>query len=163
MKEEMIKKIFDNAIVTNGVLKEYHFNRIPTCVYLLLQDDEVVYVGKTVDLPTRVSNHLKGNAATPKKEFNRVFYIPYTENVLNEAELSLMQAFKPKYNTVIAKNGPRPPKFGTYARYDQRVQKRKRIDAFLGAATERRNKKYREGLNRKGPKHDPYNLLPDLK
>jgi excinuclease UvrABC nuclease subunit len=72
-------------------LKEY--NRVSSpCVYFLVQNDEIVYVGQTLNINSRIEHHLED------KKFNRVFYLSMSKRGLDEAETVFIQALKPKYN-----------------------------------------------------------------
>lgn len=61
-------------------------------VYFLIDDEEVVYVGKTVLLDARVSNHRRD------KVFTDVRYISVPEEKLSDTENALIRCLSPKYN-----------------------------------------------------------------
>ncbi len=50
-------------------IEEYNHIENP-CIYFLFNEETLVYIGQTTDLPTRISRHKKTG-----KEFTRVFYI----------------------------------------------------------------------------------------
>jgi hypothetical protein len=62
-------------------------------VYLLMQGDEVVYVGQTRDLMTRLMGHLKDG-----KQFDGVRFIAVEASLKDRTEAELIFRFKPKYN-----------------------------------------------------------------
>jgi len=61
-------------------------------IYFLLQENEVVYVGQTVNLHTRIKNHKK------TKEFNKINWIQIPIKWLEYAETYYIIKFNPKYN-----------------------------------------------------------------
>lgn len=63
-------------------------------IYFLLKDDEIVYIGQSVAVETRLGSHL----AERKKEFNRWFWIPCPQQNLLWVEAHFIKRFKPKYN-----------------------------------------------------------------
>lgn len=66
-------------------------------IYFLFKDLELVYVGQSKFLHGRITDHLKGRE---KKDFNRVSYLPISENI-NCIEEAFIWHFKPKYNVKI--------------------------------------------------------------
>lgn len=61
-------------------------------VYLLIQDEDVVYVGQTNDIYTRLKEHAR------HKKFNRVVFLQVPKDCLNMVEEHYINAFKPIYN-----------------------------------------------------------------
>lgn len=74
------------------------FDRI-VGVYFLLQDDEIVYVGQSTNIMTRLSNH-KFEAT---KLFSRVFVMECPEAHLDRLERLYIDKFKPRYNSAMPK------------------------------------------------------------
>jgi len=66
-------------------------------VYFLLQDDEVVYIGKSNDALRRLSQHRAEN----QKTFNRVFMVRCQLVELDRLEALYIDKYRPKYNTTI--------------------------------------------------------------
>jgi hypothetical protein len=62
------------------------------CVYFLIAESAVVYVGQSVNLSARVLSHIKG------KHFDRVVYLPTSKAELGAVELKFIRALRPKYN-----------------------------------------------------------------
>ena len=62
----------------------------PPGVYFLCQENQVVYVGQSINPSARIAQH------QADKQFNRVFMIP--TNNLDEVETMYIKKFKPKYN-----------------------------------------------------------------
>jgi len=67
------------------------------CVYLLFNGDELIYIGQTSNLKTRVQNHINKNISG--KIFDRVFFLvaPEEEDRLL-IEKKLIDFYRPKYN-----------------------------------------------------------------
>jgi len=62
-------------------------------VYLLYNNEDIVYVGKSNNMKNRISQHKKD------KEFNNVKCIVFKdEGLINLYEPYLIQKYKPKYN-----------------------------------------------------------------
>lgn len=66
------------------------------CVYFLCLDDEVVYVGQSVQLVSRVQSH-RGDG----KKFDRVVYLPTPEARLDDVEKAFIVALRPRLNRQI--------------------------------------------------------------
>lgn len=65
-------------------------------VYLLSFEGIVVYVGKSVNIPTRVREHVKSN----RMQFDKVF-VKYCRVVdLDDLEYNTIRKYRPKYNIV---------------------------------------------------------------
>lgn len=62
------------------------------CVYFLISDMRVVYVGQTTNLIARVTTHLK------EKTFDRVLYLPVPESALLAVEAAFIAALRPPLN-----------------------------------------------------------------
>lgn len=69
-----------------------------SAIYFLLDENEIVYIGKTTDLRSRFIQHSKTN-----KVFNRYFYIFCDRDNLTKTEALLIRKFNPKYNISIPK------------------------------------------------------------
>lgn len=73
-------------------------------VYILIQSDEVVYVGSSADIDARLYDHIKGN---PKKTFDRAIWIPIPEGDLEAYEGAITRAFAPRYNSYTKRDSSR--------------------------------------------------------
>jgi len=73
-------------------LKEYPLGYFPPCVYFLVRDKLIVYVGQTTSLPTRIERHRED------KDFNYVFYMHVPKTRLDAVESAFIKYFKPEYN-----------------------------------------------------------------
>jgi hypothetical protein len=71
----------------------YDFGGItPSCVYFLIKESRVVYVGQSINLAARIGTHQQ------EKDFDRVVYMWVPESELDEVEGALIRALKPKLN-----------------------------------------------------------------
>ena len=75
--------------------KEFNYWSGP-CVYLLLSEGHVVYVGQTINLSSRVDAHHKDGRH--KGTFDQVLYQPCKIADLNKKEISLIRRYKPSWN-----------------------------------------------------------------
>ena len=75
-----------------GKLREFQGDPHGPCVYFLIDNDDVVYVGQSRSLASRIETHQKN------KIFNRSVYLPCPEENLNDVESSLIRKLRPKYN-----------------------------------------------------------------
>lgn len=66
-------------------------------VYFLLQDEDIVYVGQSINVLTRLAEHFRASL----KQFNRVFVIECKAAELNHLEAMYIDKFRPKFNEVI--------------------------------------------------------------
>lgn len=64
-----------------------------SCVYFLLQNNKVVYVGKTSNGKLRINQH-----KNEEKIFDEIYIIKCKKNELLEKEDYYMMKYKPKYN-----------------------------------------------------------------
>jgi hypothetical protein len=68
----------------------------PCCgIYFLMQGESVVYVGQSVDIGARIRSH--ENEAV--KRFDKVFYLPCSEEALDSKENFFIGLYKPRYNS----------------------------------------------------------------
>jgi predicted DNA-binding transcriptional regulator AlpA len=79
-------------------LLEYDRGQFSSAVYFLVKDDRVVYVGKALNVAVRVEQHARGTNGTPKKEFDRVLYLPVDPERLSSAEAYFIRLLKPVLN-----------------------------------------------------------------
>ena len=63
-------------------------------VYFLVSGDDVVYVGQSVSVQSRVIQH----GGDPTKVFSRAFYLPCPRSELDAVEQRYIELLKPKYN-----------------------------------------------------------------
>ena len=64
----------------------------PPCVYFLLDNAEIVYVGQSVNVSARVVTHSRD------KDFTKVLYMPVVQDNLNKVERFFIERMQPKYN-----------------------------------------------------------------
>lgn len=66
-----------------------------SCVYILLNGDEVIYVGQSIDIGSRVSNHRR--SLSMKFDTVKVHFCP--PHLMASLELELITKHSPKWNT----------------------------------------------------------------
>lgn len=71
-------------------------SKIQGIYFLIDEDQEVVYIGKSVDIISRVSAHVNNN----NKTFTTFSYIEMniSDSLLSEIESDLIAIYRPKYN-----------------------------------------------------------------
>lgn len=67
-------------------------------IYFLLDDGEVVYVGKTTNVYGRIVQHLVD------KKFDRYYFHPCKPYEVDELEVKYILAYEPKYNNNLPHN-----------------------------------------------------------
>lgn len=69
-------------------------------IYFLCVEDEVVYVGQSVNVPARIMTHIQESRRSAGKTFDplRIFYLPVPESELLSVESEFICRLKPKYN-----------------------------------------------------------------
>jgi len=90
-----------STLCRNDRIQEFYFEDMP-CVYLLADDSEVVYVGRTEKLWQRLTGHMNN------KKFDRVYYIPTPRQMAQSVEGKLIRRLNPKYNKA-GKGGEQAP------------------------------------------------------
>ena len=68
-------------------------------IYFLIKDNEIVYVGKSTNVFSRVTAHTYGKDFD---SFNYELYPDYSKNELLEIESEYIAKFTPKYNKTIS-------------------------------------------------------------
>lgn len=77
---------------------------INPCIYFLFLNGELVYIGKTINLQTRLVTHLRD------KVFDSYRYIECPQDRLNHYELRWIKRFKPPLNMYVAHVRPKVTK-----------------------------------------------------
>jgi len=72
------------------------------CVYFLCKEKQVVYVGQTTCLTSRLKSHRRD------KDFDEAFFLPVPAEMLLEVEQQLISEHRPKYNTNGVYDRPSP-------------------------------------------------------
>lgn len=67
-------------------------------IYFLLQGNCIVYVGQSINLHSRVVDHI----CSKKKVFDRFLMVEYPKKLLNRMEARYIAHFHPKYNVTKA-------------------------------------------------------------
>lgn len=84
---ERVKELF------GARLEEFSIEKRP-CVYFLVKDGDVVYVGRTASLVKRMKQHLH------TKEFDSVFYVCVAEGDLETVEVEMITHLMPNLNKI---------------------------------------------------------------
>ncbi len=80
-----------------AVCTEIDISRKRLCgVYFLILADEVVYVGQSLDVESRVNQHARGDARLAAKGFDRALWLPVAEGDLDAYEGALIRALRPR-------------------------------------------------------------------
>jgi predicted GIY-YIG superfamily endonuclease len=88
MDIEEIKQLRSSAIPIDDGYK----------IYFLFQGDEVVYIGQTRSLLSRISAHQNGTVDTAKKDFDSISVVPSTKESVNDDERVYIGYYSPKHN-----------------------------------------------------------------
>jgi predicted GIY-YIG superfamily endonuclease len=83
------------------------------CVYFLTLGNKIVYVGKTISLSKRLSDHKHGHGRpggsgtfTSAKEFDDVFYISMRDSkIAGQVEYALIKFIRPIFNSEFDSRG----------------------------------------------------------
>jgi hypothetical protein len=78
----------------------YRNHTFPPCIYFLVHNQKVVYVGQTVSLMGRLKSHAQ------YKEFEDVYFLPVPRSKLDEVEVAFIRTMAPKYNGTYNDNSP---------------------------------------------------------
>lgn len=94
-------KMIPQTLTALKKIRQFRESR-QTCVYFLILKNEVVYVGMTTQLSTRVGTH-RGYG----KKFDRVLYIVCTDESAPKIERALIRHLRPVLNgSRVGKVGP---------------------------------------------------------
>ncbi|MDH5541916.1 MAG: hypothetical protein OEY64_03015 [Nitrospinota bacterium] len=84
-----------NNLTVETILKNKILNSpVISGVYFLLDKDEIVYIGMSINILYRISGHSREQT----KLFDSFSYIPVSPEYLGAAETYLIKRFQPKYN-----------------------------------------------------------------
>jgi hypothetical protein len=92
--KKSVKGVKEIHAIVNDTAVEIDLINIACGVYFLLKQDEIVYIGQSVDCFSRVLSHMKDTS----KDFNRACYFPVCREELDDIEETLIALFKPKQN-----------------------------------------------------------------
>ena len=76
-------------------------------IYFLIKDKIIVYIGKAIDITSRVRKHIMEN----QKDFDEVRYIEIEESELTYEEKYYISLYSPKYNIQYSWNAKRYRKY----------------------------------------------------
>lgn len=71
-------------------------------VYFLYKDDDIVYIGQSINIGNRIRSHKRGKGGY--KKFTHYSYLPLKTEDLNNTEAILIYNFLPIHNKVMHKN-----------------------------------------------------------
>jgi len=72
-------------------------------IYFLLSNGEIVYVGQSTDVDSRIAGHVSATKKN-KKEFDSAFWIEVPEHDLGPYEGAFIRALAPRYNWTAPKD-----------------------------------------------------------
>lgn len=72
-------------------------------IYFLISKGEIVYVGQSGDVDSRIAGHLRATKKN-KKEFDSAFWIEVSEHDLGPYEGAFIRALAPRYNCTAPKD-----------------------------------------------------------
>ncbi len=72
-----------------------------TGIYLLKKNDEVVYIGQSIDIDRRVTEH----KYRKEKDFDTHSYIKCSVDLLDNTEYAYIAKYSPKYNVIGVTSG----------------------------------------------------------
>jgi hypothetical protein len=73
-------------------VQEYFMASIGPCIYFLCREERIVYIGQSVNLAQRISQHIQC------KNFDRIFYFNVLAEDLNRIEAELIDFYDPELN-----------------------------------------------------------------
>lgn len=73
-------------------------------IYFLMDGNEVVYIGQTEWLLSRVATHIRGSHSTKEKQFDGVCVYPVSRDRMSFLEMLNIRHYRPKYNKDIYPN-----------------------------------------------------------
>lgn len=95
-ERNMILKKLHQMFTKNIDVHELNMAAVHACgVYLLIKGNEVVYVGQSVNIPSRVGQHVRAG-----KKFDRVRFLVCEKDQLNLWEGVMINLLRPKLNSL---------------------------------------------------------------
>ncbi len=91
---ELMSDSLEDLLTIQGI-SEFSGEEAAPCVYFLVHNDAVIYVGQTQCLITRLKNHRR---CFWNKSFDRVFYLPTPKEALLKVEFDFIIRINPKNN-----------------------------------------------------------------
>ena len=76
-------------------LRDISNSLFPSGVYFLVDGDELVYIGQSVNPIARIGSHVTEN----RKQFTHAFLLPVPEDQLDNVEGALIRFLDPRYNS----------------------------------------------------------------
>ena len=73
-------------------LAEFTNANFPPCIYFLVKEENIMYVGQSINLPARLVQHQNN------KDYDRVFYLPVPQSDLNRVERDFIKTLDPPLN-----------------------------------------------------------------
>lgn len=92
MTKQKTRKLISNNTIGKQ-LTDYSLKNKKIGIYFLLQNDIIVYVGKALNIFSRIRQHLKSD-----KIFNKVYYLEFQKKDLDTKENEFIGKFIPLYN-----------------------------------------------------------------
>lgn len=98
--EKMIpKSLFFEDVQKEVLKKSQAVKKIDNCgVYFLVYNEEIVYVGQSVNVAARITQHLSERLQENGKRFHKACYMPVKRQYLNEVESYFIKYLEPIYN-----------------------------------------------------------------
>lgn len=72
----------------------HSLDELESCLYFLIDDGEVVYVGQSTNVIWRLRSHI----IDPEKKFDSYTLVSFPLSMLNEVEAKYIVELRPKYN-----------------------------------------------------------------
>jgi len=100
IKTSLVKpSSYYNEELESNIVKEKKNIVLTPCIYALIQDDKIVYIGQTYDIMRRLSVHIDSY-----KVFDSYAIVEWVQNKdskhLSDLEAKYIKELKPKYNTI---------------------------------------------------------------
>lgn len=93
--DELATKLCNKTLIAGTEIVDRAASYQPTCgIYFLCNDKEVLYVGQSISIPTRLATHFND----PSKHFTKVAYVPCEAKHLDVMESLYIHTLNPKLN-----------------------------------------------------------------
>jgi excisionase family DNA binding protein len=93
IKGDCVRQEIDNNLLNyDEIIKEAEGNKILCGIYFLINENDVVYIGQSVNIHSRIAQHKNS------KTFDKFSYIECEKSELSHLEVKYIKKFKPKYN-----------------------------------------------------------------
>jgi hypothetical protein len=113
-------------------------------IYFLIQDGEIVYVGKSIHIPLRLRDHKRNG-----KIYSHVFFVECQKEDLDELERHYIQTFLPRLNIALKRQAEIKKQAAVKRQRKETVRVRQKVTRVKVQSAPKIDRKTKAGLEKK--------------